>query len=149
MDGISDNFIGHVKDHSTGGAPRKLLPPGDAKYALIEKMAAEGVLIEHMGKPFGMCRNRFNEIRRDDPRIEEAIQRGRADLASIAASTIVQKAQKGDLTASMYILNHMFGLNGRPNPSLQINTGGGNVRITLPAARPDEASYIDGEVVDD
>jgi len=87
------------KTKKMGRPPIKILAK-DLK--LVERMAGIGLGERQIAYCIGMVPNTFDAIKKRDPKVFEAIEKGRSDGAKVVASKLMGLCEKGNLGAIVW-----------------------------------------------
>lgn len=126
------------------GRPKKVVPAD--KLLMIQELAARGVSEKSIAAACGVHDNQvFSRIKREQPEVQEALDRGRAVEHDKLVGVLFDAATKdGNIVAAMFLLKSRHGY--KEGEAMQ-GQGGVTVNITLPGAMsPDEYAkrVIDG-----
>lgn len=107
-DGRVTNGDPNIKSYSPGStegldpANRKGLRKvtfDDKKLEEIEAMAGLGLSLEKIAAIIGIAASTFYEYRKEDPAIDEAVQRGKAKASAQVGQSLFNRAKNGDVAA--------------------------------------------------
>lgn len=77
--------------------------PKKIDYAAVERHAALGLTKGEIANALDMGHNCFFRNRKEDPKIEEAITRGRAKFKVHISNVLVNQAQNGNVSAAIWL----------------------------------------------
>lgn len=136
-----------MTDHDND-LPARLVPPGPGGegrtrwevtpkgLAIIEELAGRGVHLATIARVLGMHRATLNEVRKRDPEVDEAYQRGLAREHDVLVGNLRQAADEGNIVASIYLLKAKHALYDQPSPhsatNVQVNVDNSGV-LVVPA----------------
>ena len=112
---------------------RELTPAG---LDVVEQMVAGGKSKGSIAKELGISAQLFRKILDRDGKVKEFYDRGIAKLEDWATDRLMKMAEKGNVTALIYLTKARLGWNEAGPPVAQTN-----VQIVLPQARS-EADYM-------
>lgn len=119
-----------------GGHNRSI---GKKGLALLEEMAAKGVSQTSMAKALRMHRNTLTEIKKRQPEVEEAIERGYSRMEDALVDRLFATAlgeSKAAVTAAIFLLKTRRGYEGTKVPThITINQDNRTQTIALPSAQ--------------
>lgn len=121
-----------------GGNTRRI---GARGLAIIEEMARDGHALATIAKRLRIGRTAFVDIRKRQPEVKEALERGYGAMEHELVSHLKTVALSGDrspnVMAAMYLLNNRLGYGGtKVAPHLTvINNDNRTQTIQLPAPR--------------
>jgi hypothetical protein len=106
-----------------------------AGYEAIELLARNGASNGEIARQIGVASSTFVQIRRRDPAVDEALQRGRSQLDTEFVDRFVGWSRNGHVVAAMFFCKTRLGWreDGSQAPGVQINNPG-NVNIVIPPA---------------
>lgn len=122
-------------NHSSGNQRRKNI--GRKGKALVEAMAAEGHTNTSIAKVLRMSAETLRQIRKRDPSVQEALDRGRASLEVELTHLLLEQARAGHVVAMIYLTKARCGWQEGAAPS----DARPNITIVLPAAQS-PAEYL-------
>lgn len=88
------------------GRPRKEIT--DEQIAQVEKLASV-LNTAQLADFLGMCENTFLQRRKEDPRIDEAYKKGKADAMAKVGASLLKQALAGNTTAQIFYLKTQAG----------------------------------------
>lgn len=109
--------------------------------AAVETMAANGMSLTSIAKALGMHRNTLTDIRKRDPAVGEAIERGYSymedELVDILMSRARDPSHKSGVTAAIFLLKSRRGYEGTKTPAhITINQNDNRQQVlALPSAQ--------------
>lgn len=120
------------------GAGNRLKTIGRRGLKIVQEMAAKGHSDTAIAERLGIFRGTFSEIIKRQPEVQEALDRGRAELESVLVHTLVSRAldptSKGGTTAAIFLLKSRCGYEGtKLPPHLTVNQTN-ILNIELPSA---------------
>lgn len=140
--------MGDVVARNEGGNTRRI---GRQGLSVIEEMAREGMSLASIAKRLRMSRTTLNEIRKRQPEVEEAVERGYSamedelvDLLMLRARTI---EHPGGTTAAIFLLKSRRGYEGTKQPSHLTVINNDNRSVSFPSAK-EMADYHKGMAID-
>lgn len=94
--------------------------------ALVEQLAERGCSVVTISAALGVNKETFLHIRRRDPAVEDAFERGRAREHDRLVGNLNVAAEAGNVVASIFLLKARHGYReGEPlEVSVEVNTGG-------------------------
>lgn len=102
--------------------------PTPIDYDKIEKNAAMGLTKEEIGLALGFGRSSFYDHKANDPKIEEAIRKGRAKFKVFISDILIKQAQAGNASSAIWLDKTRC---GTKEPTIGINlTGDLNANIS-------------------
>jgi hypothetical protein len=129
-----------VRNH--GGNNRNI---GKKGLALLEEMAAKGMSQTSMAKALRIGRNTLTEIKKRQPEVEEAIERGYSRMEDELVDRLYRigmSDSKAAVTANIFLLKARRGYEGTKVPHhIVINQDNRTQTIALPSAE-DMATYM-------
>src|SRR4051812_20846187 len=75
----------------------------------VEKLAARGLTADVIADFIGVPRDEFKASMTDDPAVEAAWRRGRANLQARTMEWLVMSARKGSVQAQIYLADRVLG----------------------------------------
>jgi hypothetical protein len=97
-------------------------------YDKIEKNAAMGLTKEEIGLALGFGRSSFYDHKANDPKIEEAIHRGRAKFKVFISDILIKQAQAGNASSAIWLDKTRC---GTKEPTIGVNlTGDINANVS-------------------
>jgi transcriptional regulator with XRE-family HTH domain len=118
-----------------GGNNRRI---GKKGLLLLEEMAAKGMSQTSMAKALRMHRNTLTEIKKRQPEVEEAIERGYSQMEDVLVDRLYATAlgeSKAAVTAAIFLLKTRRGYEGTKVPThITINQDNRTQTISLPSA---------------
>jgi hypothetical protein len=126
--------------HNAGGRNRAI---GKKGLALLEQMAADGNSQTSMAKTLRMDRSTLTEIKKRQPEVEEAIERGYSQMEDELVGGLMTRVRrgildpkdKGAITAAIFLLKTRRGYEGTKVPHhIVINQDNRTQTIALPSA---------------
>jgi hypothetical protein len=75
----------------------------------VEKLAARGLTSDVIADFLGMARDEFKTVLADDPAVDAAWRRGRANLQAKTMEWLVISARKGSVQAQIYLADRVLG----------------------------------------
>lgn len=128
--------------HNAGGRNRAI---GKKGLALLEEMAAKGMSQTSMAKTLRMDRSTLTEIKKRQPEVEEAIERGYSRMEDELVDRLYQigmSDSKAAVTANIFLLKSRRGYEGTRVPThITIQQYNRTQTISLPSAE-DMATYM-------
>jgi len=122
--------------HNAGGRNRAI---GKKGLALLEEMAAKGMSQTSMAKTLRMDRSTLTEIKKRQPEVEEAIERGYSRMEDVLVDrlmTLSMGDSKAAVTAMIFLLKTRRGYEGTKVPThITINQDNRTQTIALPSAQ--------------
>jgi len=122
--------------HNAGGRNRSI---GKKGLALLEQMAAQGMSQTSMAKTLRMDRSTLTEIKKRQPEVEEAIERGYSRMEDVLVNHLFATAlgeSKAAVTAAIFLLKTRRGYEGTKVPThITINQDNRTQTISLPSAQ--------------
>jgi hypothetical protein len=119
-----------------GGNNRRI---GKKGLVLLEEMAAKGMSQTSMAKTLRMHRNTLTEIKKRQPEVEEAIERGYSQMEDVLVDRLFATAlgeSKAAVTAAIFLLKTRRGYEGTKVPThITINQDNRSQTIALPSAQ--------------
>jgi hypothetical protein len=119
-----------------GGNTRRI---GRKGLALLEDMAAKGMSQTSMAKALRIGRNTLTEIKKRQPEVEEAIERGYSQMEDVLVDRLYATAMgesKAAVTAAIFLLKTRRGYEGTKVPThITINQDNRTQTIALPSAQ--------------
>jgi hypothetical protein len=73
----------------------------------VQKLAARGLAPDVIADFLGVPRDQFKAVLADDPAVESAWRRGRANLQAKAMEWLVLSARRGSVQAQIYLADHV------------------------------------------
>lgn len=122
----------------------------DAGAALVERLATHGCSFVTMAKALGVAESTFREIRKRQPEVAEAAERGYSAMEDEIVSGLMARFRQGHLetrdrgalTAGIFLLKSRRGYEGVKLPAhITINQDNRQQTIALPSA-DEMASYM-------
>lgn len=102
---------------------------------LVQRLSNEGNPLGSIAEALGVDKTCFQAIRKRQPEVQEAIDRGRSRVVGELTSLLLTKARKGDTVALLFALKTIGGfregtpVEGASSPAVQVN-------ITIPEPLP-------------
>lgn len=120
-----------------GGHTRRI---GSAGLAIVEDMARHGCSMTTIARRLRMHRDTLAQIRRRQPEVEEALERGYSamedELVDILMTRARDPSHKGGVTAAIFLLKARRGYEGTKTPShITINNDNRQQTLVVPAAQ--------------
>tara|TARA_R110001632_G_scaffold187825_3_gene308274 strand:+ start:273 stop:719 length:447 start_codon:yes stop_codon:yes gene_type:complete len=119
-----------------GGNNRRI---GKKGLVLLEEMAAKGMSQTSMAKTLRMHRNTLTEIKKRQPEVEEAIERGYSQMEDVLVDRLFATAlgeSRAAVTAAIFLLKTRRGYEGTKVPThITINQDNRSQTIALPSAQ--------------
>lgn len=119
-----------------GGHNRSI---GKKGLALLEEMAAKGMSQTSMAKALRMHRNTLTEIKKRQPEVDEAIERGYSQMEDVLVDRLMTLSlgeSKAAVTAMIFLLKTRRGYEGTKVPThITINQDNRSQTIALPSAQ--------------
>ena len=114
-----------------------------AAYAVIRKMAGNGRTLTAIAAALGLTPRSFKAVRDKDPKAEQALEVGVADLDAEVTDIILAQARKGSIVAAIFYAKARLGwVEGQPAP-MGVNVKNMQVNITIPPPMsPEEAQAL-------
>jgi hypothetical protein len=105
-----------------------------AGYQVIEQLARNGASNGEIARQIGVASSTFVHIRKRDPEVDEALQRGRSALDTEFVDRFVEWSRKGIVTAAIYFTKARLGWreDGSNAPGVQVNNT--QININMPPA---------------
>ncbi|MFV0298430.1 MAG: hypothetical protein ACK5JT_20200 [Hyphomicrobiaceae bacterium] len=75
----------------------------DDGIALVQALARECRDIETIAATLGICKTTFREIRKRQPEVQQALDRGRAGLGDEISDLLLLQARQGNTTAAIFL----------------------------------------------
>lgn len=101
----------------------------DEGYKLCEVMSAEGNDLATIARALGIDRHTFAELRKRDPRAQEAVEYGRALLSDEITDLLLSQARSGVVASTIFLARSRAGfvneggtIEGMPQPKIVNNT---------------------------
>lgn len=101
----------------------------DEGYKLCEVMSAEGNDLATIARALGIDRHTFAELRKRDPRAQEAVEYGRALLSDEITDLLLSQARNGVVASTIFLARSRAGfvneggtIEGMPQPKIVNNT---------------------------
>lgn len=111
----------------------------------VEQMAAQGLALHTIAKGLNINADTFRLLRKRDPRVDEAIERGGAAMEDVLVSRLFRTAMgesKSATTAAIFLLKSRRGYENTKVPThITINQDNRSQTIALPSAQ-DMDSYL-------
>jgi hypothetical protein len=104
--------------------------PKEKKVELkqVEQYAGMGLTKDEIGRTLGMSHTSFYNKKRANPKIEEAIQKGRAKFKVFITEVLIKQAQGGSATAAIWLDKTRC---GTKEPTIGVNlTGDLNANVS-------------------
>ena len=121
-------LIGRVGDRRTGTV--SVSPTG---IALIERLGREGQDQRSIAKALGISTKTLLEVRKRQPEVEEALDRGHAGLSDELVHLLLNLARKGNVIAAIFLAKARCGWREGDAPEARAN-----IVIQLPDANSPE-----------
>ena len=125
-----------------GGNSRRI---GKKGLVLLEEMAAKGMSQTSMAKVLRMHRNTLTEIKKRQPEVEEAIERGYSQMEDVLVNRLYTTALgdgKAAVTSAIFLLKTRRGYEGTKLPThITINQDNRQQTIALPSPQ-DMDTYL-------
>lgn len=127
------------------------LENGATKYEItaeglaeIERRSRAGHDIVSIAKALGINASTFRELRKRDPRCQEAIDIGRAALGDWVSDTLIKKAKKGETAALIFLAKgRLHWRETGPVDPNQTATPTVNININAPMSDDDFRKLVD------
>lgn len=125
-----------MQDDGRFDAPSRLVPNGGSgapMYAvgnkgleIVEELAARGVAEATIAKALGMSKDAFRSVKRRDPAVQEAIDRGRAVEHDKLVGVLFEQAMSGQYVPAMFLLKtrHGYREGEQVGVNVSVETGG-------------------------
>lgn len=104
--------------------PETALPPKliNLDMKLIETLAGKGLTEKQIGQYCGYCQNHWNTLRRKNPDINAAIDRGRAKMIVKVADALIDNAiEEKNVTAQIFFLKAQAGWSDKVEIKAEVN----------------------------
>lgn len=104
--------------------PETALPPKliNLDMKLIETLAGKGLTERQIGQYCGYCQNHWNTLRRKNPDINAAIDRGRAKMIVKVADALIDNAiEEKNVTAQIFFLKAQAGWSDKVEIKAEVN----------------------------
>lgn len=140
--------MGDVVVRNEGGNTRRI---GRKGVALIEQLAREGASLATIAKRLRVSRTTLNEMRKRQPQVEEAIERGYSGMEDELVDLLMVRARDlahpGGTTAAIFLLKSRRGYEGTKTPQHLTIINNDNRSVSFPSAK-EMAEYRQGIPVD-
>ena len=117
-----------------------------AGVAVVERLAREGKGLISIAKALGISKDGFRELRKRQPEVQEAVDRGHAELGDELTDIFLEQARNGNTVAAIYLSKARLGwIEGKAPDAGQTNV---QVNINMPPNMTDEqfAVLVDAPV---
>lgn len=104
--------------------PETALPPKliNLDMKLIETLAGKGLTERQIGQYCGYCQNHWNTLRRKNPDINAAIDKGRAKMIVKVADALIDNAiEEKNVTAQIFFLKAQAGWSDKVEIKAEVN----------------------------
>ena len=104
--------------------PETALPPKliTLDYHLIERLAGKGLSEKQIGQYCGYTSNHWNKLRRENPEINAAIDKGRARTIEKVADALIDNAiEEKNVTAQIFFLKAQAGWSDKVEIKAEVN----------------------------
>lgn len=104
--------------------PETALPPKliNLDMKLIETLAGKGLTEKQIGQYCGYCQSHWNTLRRKNPDINAAIDRGRAKMIVKVADALIDNAiEEKNVTAQIFFLKAQAGWSDKVEIKAEVN----------------------------
>ncbi len=81
----------------------------EAAYPFIEELAKEGCGLDAIAQRLGISASTFRDIRKRDPRAQDAFIAGKSQLDTEVTTQLVKKMREGDMTATIFLAKGKLG----------------------------------------
>ncbi|MEM6857567.1 MAG: hypothetical protein AAF559_06815 [Pseudomonadota bacterium] len=136
--------MGDVVVRNEGGNNCRI---GRKGVALIEQLAREGAALATIAKRLRMSRTTLNDIRKRQPEVEEAIERGYSGMEDELVDLLMVRARDlehpGGTTAAIFLLKSRRGYEGTKTPQHLTIINNDNRSVSFPSAK-EMAEYRQG-----
>lgn len=127
-----------MTDDDTDDLPARLVPPGPGGQGrtywkvtprglrMVEELAGRGCHLTTIARVLGMDVATLREVRRRDPEVDEAYQRGLAREHDALVGNLRALADGGNVVANLFLLKarHGYREGEAPELNVSVNTGG-------------------------
>ncbi|MEM6962138.1 MAG: hypothetical protein AAF550_10435 [Myxococcota bacterium] len=118
---------------------------GRQGIARVEQMAADGMSLTSIAKALRMHRGTLADIRKRQPEVDEALERGYSAMEDELVDLLMTRARdlnnKGGVTAAIFLLKARRGYEGTKTPSHITINDNRRQTMVVPGAR-DMADYM-------
>jgi len=76
----------------------------DSKLAIIQSLSMQGKSVEEIADAFDISRRTLQNLKKEHPSIEKAIQNGRLSVVAMCQNKLMERVSSGDTTAIIYAL---------------------------------------------
>lgn len=104
--------------------PETALPPKliNLDMKLIETLAGKGLTEKQIGQYCGYCQSHWNTLRRKNPEINAAIDKGRAKMIVKVADALIDNAiEEKNVTAQIFFLKAQAGWSDKVEIKAEVN----------------------------
>lgn len=104
--------------------PETALPPKliNLDMKLVETLAGKGLTEKQIGQYCGYCQSHWNTLRRKNPDINAAIDRGRAKMIVKVADALIDNAiEEKNVTAQIFFLKAQAGWSDKVEIKAEVN----------------------------
>lgn len=127
-----------------GGNVRRI---GARGLAIVETMAQNGCSLTTIAKRLRMHRHTLGDIRRRQPEVDEAIERGYSAMEDELVDLLMERARdlshKGGTTAAIFLLKARRGYEGTKTPAHITINDNRKQTMVLPSAQRDVAARLE------
>ncbi|NVE95892.1 hypothetical protein [Altererythrobacter lutimaris] len=128
--------MGDIVIRNEDGNSRRI---GREGVSIIERMAREGMALATIAKRLRMSRTTLNEIRKRQPEVEEAIERGYSGMEDELVDLLMLRARNlehpGGTTAAIFLLKSRRGYEGTKTPQHLTVINNDHRTISFPSAK--------------
>lgn len=137
-------------ENNTDDLPARLVAPGPGGQgrtyweitprglAIIEELVGRGCHLATVARVLGMHGTTLREVRRRDPAVEEAYQRGLAREHDVLVGNLRRVADEGNVVANLFLLKARHGYREGEAPELNVSVNTGGVVLLPPKMTMDE-----------
>lgn len=132
-DDTDDELPARLVAPGPGGQGRTFWEVTPRGLAIIEELVGRGCHLATVARVLGMHGATLREVRRRDPAVEEAYQRGLAREHDVLVGGLRAAANEGNIAAAIYLLKCRHGMWDQPTPaSVQVNVDTSGVLVVPP-----------------
>lgn len=131
-----DDLPARLVSPGPGGSGRTSWEVTPKGLSIIEELAGRGCHLTTIAQVLGMHVATLREVRKRDPEVDEAYQRGLVREHDALVGNLRQAADEGNVVASIYLLKAKHALYDQPSPhsatNVQVNVDNSGV-LVVPA----------------